>query len=77
VLLLDESAAALDPEQRRRLWARIAALRVGGGAIVFATRNLEEVQRVADRVAALREGRLVFAGSVGEYDRSHVETLSA
>jgi ABC-2 type transport system ATP-binding protein len=77
VLLLDEPTAALNPEQRRRLWARVAALRAGGGAVVFATQNLEEVERVADRVAALRDGRLVFAGSVGEYDRSHVETLSA
>jgi ABC-2 type transport system ATP-binding protein len=77
VLLLDEPVAALDPEQQRRLWARVAALRAGGGAVVFATQNLEDVERVADRIAALRDGRLVFAGSVDEYDRSHVETLSA
>jgi ABC-type multidrug transport system ATPase subunit len=77
VLLLDEPTAALDPEQRRRLWARVAALRAGGGAVVFATENLEEVESVADRVAALRDGRLVFTGSVGDYDRSHVEALSA
>jgi ABC-2 type transport system ATP-binding protein len=77
VLLLDEPTAALDREQRRRLWARVAALRAGGGAVVFATQNLEEVERLADRVAALRDGRLVFAGSIGEYDRSHVESLSA
>jgi ABC-2 type transport system ATP-binding protein len=77
VLLLDEPTAALDPEQRRRLWERVAALRAAGGAIVFATQNLEEVDRVADRVVVLRDGRLVFAGSVAEYNRSHVETLSA
>ena len=77
VLLLDEPTAALDAEQRRRLWQRTAALRAGGGALVFATQNLEEVDRVADRVAVLHDGRLVFAGSVAEYDRSHVETLSA
>ena len=77
VLLLDEPTAALDPEQRRRLWARAAALREAGGAVVFATQNLDEVERVADRVAALRDGRLVFAGSVGEYDRSQAESLFA
>jgi ABC-type multidrug transport system ATPase subunit len=77
VLLLDEPTAALDPEQRRRLWERTAALRAAGGALLFSTQNLEEVDRVADRVAVLRDGRLVFLGSVGEYDRSHVETLSA
>jgi ABC-2 type transport system ATP-binding protein len=77
VLLLDEPTAALDPEQRRRLWDRAAALREDGGALVFATQNLDEVERVADRVAALRDGRLVFAGSVGEYDRSQADTLFA
>ncbi len=77
VLLLDEPTAALDPEQRQRLWARTAALREAGGAIVFATQNLDEVGSVADRVAALREGRLVFSGPIGDYNRSDVETLSA
>jgi ABC-2 type transport system ATP-binding protein len=77
VLLLDEPTAALDPEQRRRLWERAAALRAAGGAIVFATQNVDELERMADRVAALRDGRLVFAGPAGDYDRSQVETLSA
>jgi ABC-type multidrug transport system ATPase subunit len=69
--------AALDPPQRRRLWERTAALREAGGAFVFATQNLDEVERVADRVAALRDGRLVFAGPVDEYDRSETESLFA
>jgi ABC-2 type transport system ATP-binding protein len=77
VLLLDEPTAALDQEQRRRLWERGAALREAGGALVFATQNLEELERMADRVAALRDGRLVFVGPVGDYDRARVETLSA
>jgi ABC-2 type transport system ATP-binding protein len=77
VLLLDEPTAALDPEQRRRLWDRATALREAGGALVFATQNMEEVERVADQVAALRDGRLVFTGSVGDYDRSQSDTLFA
>jgi ABC-2 type transport system ATP-binding protein len=77
VLLLDEPTAALDPEQRRRLWDRATALREAGGALVFATQNMEEVERVADRVAALRDGRLVFTGSVADYDRSLSDTLFA
>jgi ABC-2 type transport system ATP-binding protein len=77
VLLLDEPTASLDPDQRRRLWGRVAGLRERGGAVVFATQNLEEIEQFADRVAALREGRLVYEGAAGEYDRAHVETLSA
>ena len=72
VLLLDEPTAALDLEQRERLWQRVAELRSRGGAVVYATQNLEEIERTADRVAALRDGRLVFAGPAAQY-----ETLSA
>jgi ABC-type multidrug transport system ATPase subunit len=77
VLLLDEPTAALDPRQRRSLWERCAALREAGGAVVFATQNLDEIERNAERVAALREGRLVFTGTVDEYDRSETDTLFA
>ena len=57
VLLLDEPTASLDPEQRRRLWEVVNALRGDGGAVCFATQNLEELEH-ADRVLALRDGRL-------------------
>jgi ABC-type multidrug transport system ATPase subunit len=77
VLLLDEPTAALDPEQRRRLWERASALREAGGAFAFATQNLDEIERHADRVAALRDGRLVFVGPAEEYDRSQTDTLFA
>ena len=77
VLLLDEPTAALDPEQRRRLWNRVTALRDAGGAILFATQNLDEIERHADRVAALRDGRLVFDGPADEYDRTQADTLFA
>jgi ABC-2 type transport system ATP-binding protein len=77
VLLLDEPTAALDPEQRRRLWDRVGALREAGGALVFATQNLEEIERHASHVAALRDGRLVFSGPAEEYDRTQADTLFA
>ena len=77
VLLLDEPTAALDPEQRRRLWERVDALREAGGAVVFASQHLEEIERHASRVAALRDGRLVFAGTVDDYDRPSADTLFA
>ena len=77
VLVLDEPTAALDPEQRLRLWDRLTSLRETGGSLAFATQNLEEVERLADRVAVLRDGVLVFSGSAAEYDRSHTATLLA
>jgi ABC-2 type transport system ATP-binding protein len=67
VLLLDEPTASLDPRQRRRFWEVASAVHERGGAVVFATQNLEELERCANRVAVLLEGRLVFAGSVDEF----------
>jgi ABC-type multidrug transport system ATPase subunit len=60
VLLLDEPTASLDPGQRRRLWEVVDELRRDGGAICFATQNLEETGR-ADRVLVLEGGRIVPA----------------
>ena len=67
-LLLDEPTAALDPEQRRRLWERLEAARAAGVALLFVSQQLEEVEAHAGRVVALREGAVAFAGPVAEYD---------
>jgi len=66
VLLLDEPTAALDPRQRRRLWELAGAVREHGGAVVLVTQSAEDVERVADRVAVLQDGRLVYDGDVAE-----------
>jgi ABC-type multidrug transport system ATPase subunit len=66
-LLLDEPTAALDPEQRRRLWERLDAQREAGVALLFVTQHGDEVERHADRVVALREGAVAFVGPAAEY----------
>jgi ABC-2 type transport system ATP-binding protein len=77
VLLLDEPTAALDPRQRRRLWETAAAIKDGGGAVVLVTQNVEDLERVADRVAVLLEGRLVFDGTLDEYRSSEAADVFA
>jgi ABC-type multidrug transport system ATPase subunit len=67
VLLLDEPTAALDPRQRRRLWETARGVRDAGGAVVLVTQNVEDLEHVADRVAALLDGRVVFDGLVADY----------
>lgn len=67
-LLLDEPTAALDPEQRRRLWGRLEAQREAGVALLFVTQQNEEVEAHAGRVVALREGAVAFAGPLAKYD---------
>jgi ABC-2 type transport system ATP-binding protein len=75
VLLLDEPTASLDPGQRRRLWQSVTVVRDEGGAVVFATQNLEELDLYATRVAVLQRGHLRFAGPVDEYERVHAEEV--
>jgi ABC-2 type transport system ATP-binding protein len=70
VLLLDEPTASLDPRQRRRLWDVAAQVRERGGAVVFATQNLEEMEHFASRVVVLLDGSVVFDGSLGEFQQS-------
>ncbi len=57
VLLLDEPTAALDPGQRRRVWEVADALRAQGGAVCFATQNLEEIEH-ANRTIVLQDGQV-------------------
>jgi ABC-2 type transport system ATP-binding protein len=72
VLLLDEPTASLDPGQRRRVWDVVNALRSEGGAVCFATQNVEEVSEHADRVVVLQDGGVVFAGEASSFEAEGV-----
>jgi len=62
VLLLDEPTAGLDPEITRTIRRLLADRRSAGCAILVSTHNLDEAERIADRVAVLHE-RLIAVGS--------------
>ena len=65
VVLLDEPSASLDPRQRERLWRFIAARARLGTSIVFATHDIAEAERYADRVLVLADGELLYSGPLG------------
>ena len=54
IVLLDEPTSGLDPESARDVRELILRLRSERRAVLISTHNLDEVQRVADRVAVLR-----------------------
>ncbi|MEA2610392.1 MAG: type transport system ATP-binding protein [Chloroflexota bacterium] len=58
VIFLDEPTAALDPEAAYIVREAIEALRRSGRTIVLATHNLDEADRLCDRVAFVRGGLL-------------------
>jgi ABC-2 type transport system ATP-binding protein len=69
VLLLDEPSSALDPRQRARLWEFIGALAGSGTSVIFATHDIGEAERQADRLLVLADGELLFTGTPGELER--------
>lgn len=59
VLILDEPTTGLDPLAQRELLTLVRAAADRGAAVLFSTHVLSEVERVADRLAIIRAGRLV------------------
>jgi ABC-2 type transport system ATP-binding protein len=70
VLLLDEPTSSLDPRQREVLWAFVTGLAEAGTAVVYATHNVAEAERYADRVLVLADGELLFSGSPRELEET-------
>lgn len=64
VLLLDEPTANLDPVATQVILSYIEQLRSDGHAVLLATHHLHEAERMADRVAFLKDGALLRINSV-------------
>jgi ABC-2 type transport system ATP-binding protein len=61
LLILDEPTSALDPAGRAELLDLVAGMR-GSRTVIFSSHILADVQRVADEVGILRDGRLLYQG---------------
>jgi ABC-2 type transport system ATP-binding protein len=62
LIFLDEPTTGFDPEARRAAWATISSLRDLGKTILLTTHYLDEAQALADRVAIIKEGRILAIG---------------
>src|ERR1700757_1206016 len=69
VLVLDEPTSALDPAGRRIVRVLLEELRGRGVSVLLNSHLLSEVELVCDRVAILRAGEVVAAGSPAELSR--------
>ena len=63
LVFLDEPTAGLDPQARRATWEVMEQLRRDGVAIILTTHLMDEVERLADQVVIVDQGRLVAEGS--------------
>jgi ABC-type sugar transport system ATPase subunit len=62
VIVMDEPTAVLSQKESEELFRIIAELKAKGLAIVYISHRMEELERLADRVTVLRDGKLVFTG---------------
>jgi ABC-2 type transport system ATP-binding protein len=66
VAFLDEPTAGVDPAGRQVIRQVIAELRSDGVTVLLTTHDLDEAERVADRVVIVDHGRLVADGTIAE-----------
>ena len=62
LVFLDELTQGLDPAARRETWRLIERARDGGTTVVLVTHDMDEAERLCDRVAVLNDGRLLTCG---------------
>ena len=70
LILADEPVASLDPALRHSVMRHIEALnREEGMTVICSLHDIDLVERYATRMVALRDGRLVWEGHAGDFDR--------
>jgi ABC-2 type transport system ATP-binding protein len=62
LIFLDEPTTGFDPEARRAAWETVRSLRELGKTILLTTHYLDEAQALADRVAIVKDGRVLAIG---------------
>lgn len=71
LLILDEPTAALDPIARNEIKSMIANLAKEGMSIVFTSHDMSEVERLADRIVFIMNGRVCHEGTLEQLRTIH------
>jgi ABC-2 type transport system ATP-binding protein len=66
LVFLDELTQGLDPTARRETWSLVQRARDQGATVVLVTHDMEEAERLCDRIAVLDDGRLLTCGRPAE-----------
>lgn len=66
VFVLDEPTAGLDPQMRREVQDHVRAMKEAGRAVLLATHDMDEAERLCDRLAVIAGGRIVATGTPRE-----------
>jgi ABC-2 type transport system ATP-binding protein len=66
LVILDELTQGLDPAARRTVWAAVRKLHESGTTVLLVTHEMDEAEALCDRVAVMRAGRVIGAGTPAE-----------
>jgi ABC-2 type transport system ATP-binding protein len=66
LIFLDEPTTGFDPAARRNAWDTIRSLKELGKTVLLTTHYLDEAQALADRVAIIKDGRILVEGAPQE-----------
>ena len=67
LIIFDEPTTSLTPREVSRLFETIASLRKDGATIIYISHILGDVQKLADQVVVMRDGRLVESGKTADF----------
>jgi ABC-2 type transport system ATP-binding protein len=77
LLVLDEPTSGLDPLMERVFADAVDVVRAAGTTVLLSSHILSEVERLADRVTIIRDGRAVETGSLDEMRHLHRSRVRA
>ena len=66
LIFLDEPTTGFDPAARRNAWDTIRSLKQLGKTVLLTTHYLDEAQALSDRVAIIKDGRIIVEGAPQE-----------
>ncbi len=66
IIFLDEPTTGLDPQARIEVWQTVKGLAEHGTTVLLTTQDLDEAEQLADRIAILRDGRIIVNDTLAE-----------
>jgi ribose transport system ATP-binding protein len=72
IIVMDEPTAALSDREIEGLFAIVARLKASGAGIIYISHRMDELPRIADRIAVLRDGAIVETRAASAFPRDEI-----
>lgn len=76
LLILDEPTSGLDPLMQQTFFGALREQKKRGGTVFLSSHNLDEVQNLCDRVAIIREGKIIDVKRLDEFKAHHEKKIT-